>query len=78
MPKFLSAFALRHGLDDLHLSKDGGDLAKAVIKQASYLGHVIEYLLASGPQFLRALELRRRRAIPLEEARRTIFARTSM
>jgi len=65
-------------LDDLHLSKDGGDLAKAVIKQASYLGHVIEYLLASGPQFLRALELRRRRAIPLEEARRIIFARISM
>jgi hypothetical protein len=29
-------------LDDLHLSKDGGDLAKAVIKQASYLGHVTE------------------------------------
>jgi hypothetical protein len=42
-------------LDDLHLSKDGGDLAKAVIKQASYLGHVIEYSPASGPQFLRAL-----------------------
>jgi hypothetical protein len=58
-------------LDDLHLSKDGGDLAKAVIKQASYLGHVIEYSPASGPQFLRALQLRRRRAVPVEEARRT-------
>jgi hypothetical protein len=65
-------------LDDLHLSKDGGDLAKAVIKQASYRGHVIDYLPASGPQFLRALQFRRRRAVPLEEARRTISARIAM
>jgi hypothetical protein len=64
-------------LDDLHLSKDGGDLAKAVIKQASYLGHVIEYSPAFGPQFLRALQ-KRRRAVPVEEARRTIFARIAM
>jgi hypothetical protein len=47
-------------------------------QEASYLGHVIEYSPASGPQFLRALQLRRRRAVPVEEARRTIFARIAM
>jgi spermidine/putrescine transport system ATP-binding protein len=53
--------------ENLQLSQDGGGLIRAVIKQASYLGHSTEYLLASGPQLLRALELRRRIATPLQE-----------
>jgi ABC-type Fe3+/spermidine/putrescine transport system ATPase subunit len=53
--------------ENLQISHDGGGSIEAVIKPATYLGHSTEYLVASGPQLLRVLELRRRSAVPLQE-----------
>ncbi len=53
--------------ENLRLRREADSAPRAVIKQASYLGHGTEYLLHSGDLVFRCLELRRRGTTPLRE-----------
>jgi spermidine/putrescine transport system ATP-binding protein len=53
--------------ENLRLIPPAAGTRPGTIRQASYLGHATEYLIASGPDTFRALELRRRGETPKAE-----------